>query len=334
MFKSITILTLAAMFCMLNAANFAEGTIKFEFDLSKQSNEETTKLWIPYPVSNEDQLIENIKVTGDYINSGVYTDQEFATPMLYAEWNKGSDSRKLEFSFDVKRNEVLKRDLPNAEVKWNIKDFSKFLQPSKMVPIDGEVKVLADKITKGKTSVLDKAKAIYDWTCENTYRDPETNGCGEGDICALLKNPDGKCADIHSVFVGLLRASNIPSREVLGIRQGKKEVQDVTKWQHCWAEFYLPGYGWVPTDPGDVRKLMLKQKLELGDEGTKKLRKYFWGGIDPFRVAFNHGRDIVLNPKQDGKPLNYMMYPYAEIGSKVVNHLDPDNFKYKITYTK
>jgi transglutaminase-like putative cysteine protease len=62
---------------------------------------------------------------------------------------------------------------------------------------------LAGKITDGKKTVLEKAKAIYDWTCVNTYRDPKTRGCGEGNICNLLANPGGKCADIHSVFVAL-----------------------------------------------------------------------------------------------------------------------------------
>ena len=62
---------------------------------------------------------------------------------------------------------------------------------------------------------------IYDWTCENTYRDPKTRGCGAGDVCALLKNPGGKCADIHSVFVALARAAGVPAREVFGIRWGK-----------------------------------------------------------------------------------------------------------------
>ena len=28
------------------------------------------------------------------------------------------------------------------------------------------------------------------------------------------------------------------------------------------------------------------------------------------------GRDVVLSPKQDGKPLNYFVYPYVEVAGK------------------
>ncbi len=72
----------------------------------------------------------------------------------------------------------------------------------------------------------------------------------------------------------------VPAREVFGIRQGKEDVVDVTKWQHCWAEFFLPGYGWAPVDPADVRKMMLKHDLKLTDAKTDEFREYFWGAWD------------------------------------------------------
>jgi hypothetical protein len=28
------------------------------------------------------------------------------------------------------------------------------------------------------------------------------------------------------------------------------------------------------------------------------------------------GRDLILNPKQDGEPLNYFVYPYVEVAGK------------------
>lgn len=309
----------------------ASGIVNMEFDLSGHSSANEVELWIPYPVSSEYQDISGIRLNGDFSESAVYTDKKYQTPILYARWQEGAVSRKLSLSFKAVREEVAKRDLPEKEAAWNKVDFARWLAPTSLGPIDGPVGELADKIIKGKTTTLAKAKAIYDWSCENMYRDPKTVGCGPGNVCLLLQNPGGKCTDIHSVFVALCRAAGVPAREIFGIRLGKKDVQDITKWQHCWAEFYLPGYGWVPVDPADVRKLMLKKNLKLEDPGTKELREYFWGAWDAYRVELAKGRDLVLNPAQKGAPLNTFGYPYAEVGGEPLDFYVPDSFKY--TYT-
>jgi len=314
------------------AGNESSGTISMEFDLSGHNPNEEAQLWIPYPLSDRDQLISKVKVTGDYAESAVYSDQVYSTPMLYARWDKGSATRKLTLSFHVVRQEVMRRDFPSQEVAWDPADYAMYLKPTSLGPIDGQVKVLADQITQGKTGVLEKAKAIYDWTCETMYREPKTRGCGPGDVCSLLLTPGGKCTDIHSVFVALCRAAVIPAREIFGIRQGKKAEEDISSWQHCWAEFYLPGYDWVPVDPADVRKMMLKEKLELVDAKTTHYRDYFWGGWDQYRVKLAMGRDLQLNPPQQGDSLNTFGYPYAQVGNTTLDWLDPKTFKYTFTF--
>lgn len=327
------------IFCVMQpatgqTASEASGTIVMEFDLSAQDAAGETRLWIPYPLSDSDQSISNISINGDFAESAVYSDKKYSTPILYARWDKGTKDRHLSFTFDAVRQEVVKKDLPKIEAPWNPVDFAMYLEATSRGPIDGEVKLLADKIVEGKTTVQAKAKAIYDWICENMYRDPKTNGCGAGDVCSLLLTPGGKCTDIHSVFVSLCRAAEVPAREVFGIRLGKEDVVDISQWQHCWAEFYLPGYGWVPVDPADVRKMMLTHNLQLADAKTKEYRDYYWGAWDAYRVKLATGRDIILNPAQSGEPLNTFGYPYAEVGGKALDWLDPATFKYTITYRK
>ena len=53
-----------------------------------------------------------------------------------------------------------------------------FLLPTDLGPTDGLVKEVADEVTQGKTTILEKATAIYDYLIENGERDPELNFCG------------------------------------------------------------------------------------------------------------------------------------------------------------
>jgi len=324
----LIMLALMALSAEVAMAKSAAGLIQMDFDLSAQAPDKEVRLWLPYPISSEYQDISEIKIIGDFEESGVYADKKYQTPMLYARWPVGKKSRHLSLSFKAVRQEVLRRNFPAAESAWSPTDYKLWLSPSSLGPIDGQVKELSDEIVKGKNGVLNRARAIYDWTCENMYREPATVGCGKGDVCSLLKTPGGKCTDIHSVFVALCRAAGIPAREIFGIRLAKKPIQDITKWQHCWAEFYLPGYGWVPVDPADVRKLMLKRNLNLADQGAKDLKSYFWGGWDAYRVKLAVGRDLTLSPPQAGGLVNTLGYPYAEAAGIPLDFYDPGSFSY------
>lgn len=90
--------------------------------------------------------------------------------------------------------------------------------------------------------------------------------------------------------MALARNIGVPAREVFGIRLGTKADQDITGDYHCWAEFYLPGTGWIPVDPADVRKIMLVDNLKLAD--VKEIRKYYFGGVDQYRMVLERGREL------------------------------------------
>ncbi len=332
--KKLLLLMLSMLIALPALASNQTGTYTWKFDLSEQPAGQETKLWIPYPVSDTEQSITNLKWEGNYSEAAVYTERTFGVPMLYVRWSKDAKQRKITLTFHAERTEQVKRNFPQTAASYDSNDYALYLAPTTLGPVTGEVKKLADEITTGKTGILEKARAIYDWTVENTFRDPETRGCGIGDVTALLRRPGGKCADISSIYVALARAAGVPTREILGIRTGKKAKQDVSKWQHCWAEFFLPGYGWVPVDPADVRKAMLKQNLKIDDPKVAELRDYFWGRVDQYRIRLSEGRDLQLNPPQQGPAINYLMYPFAQVGGETLDWLDPETFTYSITWNQ
>ncbi len=219
-----------------------------------------------------------------------------------------------------------------------------FLRPTKLLPTDGIVKATASEITKGASTDVEKARAIYDWIVDNTFRNPKTRGCGIGDIRFMLESKDlgGKCADLNALYVGLARAAGLPARDVYGIRVAKSELgykslgassENVTKAQHCRAEVYLVDYGWVPVDPADVRKVVLEEppgNRPLDDTMVKNVRARLFGSWEMNWMAYNFAHDVVL-PGSIGAPVGFFMYPQAETTEGRLDTLDPDNFKYEIT---
>ena len=248
---------------------------------------------------------------------------------LYAEWKNPEKFPKLNLSYNIIRSQIIRKNFSITNDLIPI-DIERYLLPTNLGPIDGEVKEIADGVTKGNKTILEKATAIYDYLIEYGERDGNLTFCGDGDVCKLLKNLRGKCADFSSVFVALTRSVEVPSREIFGTRISKNG--DITGAYHCHAEFYLPEYGWIPVDPSDVAKIMLNENLNIDDDEVKIAREYYFGNQSETYVDLSMGRDIILNPPQDGDPLNYFMYPYAEINGESIDFISQENLKYIVTF--
>jgi transglutaminase-like putative cysteine protease len=233
---------------------------------------------------------------------------------------------------------------PKRAAQPSASELQHWLRPTRLLPTDGMVKETALQITRGADGDLAKARAIYEWIVENTRRDPATRGCGRGDIRFMLESRDlaGKCADLNALYVGLARAAGLPARDVYGIRVAPSELgykslgaasQIVTKAQHCRAEVYLSGFGWVPVDPADVRKVMLEEppgNRPLADDMVKKARARLFGSWEMNWIAYNFAHDVAL-PGSGRPPLGFLMYPQAETADGLLDCLNPDSFRYQIT---
>ena len=233
---------------------------------------------------------------------------------------------------------------PGHTPKADRAELEHFLRPTKLIPTDGIVKSTAAEITSGARTDVEKARAIYEWIVDNTFRNPKTRGCGTGNIRWMLESRDlgGKCADLNALYVGLARAVGLPARDVYGIRIAKSELgyrslgvstENVTKAQHCRAEVYLSTHGWVPVDPADVRKVVLEEppgNRPLDDEMVKRARVRLFGSWEMNWIAYNFAHDVTL-PGSSRPPVGFLMYPEAETVDGRLDSLDPDNFKYEIT---
>jgi hypothetical protein len=186
---------------------------------------------------------------------------------------------------------------------------SRYLQPDKLVPLNGVIADLARQQTAGAATPLEKARKIYDYVVSTMHYDHAGEGWGRGDAVWACDSKHGNCTDFHSVFIGMMRASGIPARFEIGFQIPPEKSEGEISGYHCWSEFFVDGIGWIPIDASEA-----SQHPEKKD--------YFFGALDPNRVLFTYGRDIHLSSDQKGDPLNYFIYPYAEAGGQPVKNLE------------
>jgi transglutaminase-like putative cysteine protease len=307
-----------------------------------------SRAWVPLPMADDTdwQKAVGSTWTGNAARAQVASDGKYGVTMVHAEWRDGETAPVIEVTsrFMTRDRAVdLGKPVPNA-AKLSAADRAFFLAATELIPTDGIVRKTALEATKGARTDVQKARAIYEWVVENTFRDPKTRGCGWGDIKSMLEsgNLGGKCGDLNAMFVGLARSVGVPARDIYGLRVARSEhgyaslgvgSPNVTRAQHCRAEFFAEGYGWVPVDPADVRKVVLEEppgKLAVNDPKVVAARKRLFGSWEMNWLAYNMGHDVKL-PNASGPKLPYLMYINAETGGEMRDQLDPDSLKYAIT---
>ena len=305
-----------------------------------------SRAWVPLPVVESDyQKLRGNRWSGNAKVLEPVAEPKYGASMLYAEWVESEKSPMVEV--------ISRFQTQDRAVDWSKKtparedaaELKKWTQPTDLMPTDGIVRETAQEATKGKRSDIDKTRALYDWMLVNTYRDVKVRGCGIGDIKAMLetKNFGGKCADLNGLFVGLARAVDIPARDIYGIRVGPSAFgykslgagsANITKAQHCRAEVFLKGYGWVAMDPADVAKAAREETGELVKMDhplVAAVRPKLFGGWEGNWLAYNTAHDVTLPNATQGGKIGFLMYPQAETANGRLDSLDPDSFKYTIT---
>jgi hypothetical protein len=228
-----------------------------------------------------------------------------------------SGSIAVTMSFRVQRVEQ-SADMEKAQA--NIPEptdgaFASYLAPDRLVPIDGQIKLVSAKVGDPYGSSYEQARAIYDYVIANMAYDKSGKGWGRGDAIYACNVKKGNCTDFHSLFIALARSRGIPARFTIGFPLGTPSTGKIPGY-HCWAEFYAGGQ-WVPVDASEAWQ-------------HPQLRQYYFGHLDADRVAFTMGRDLVLKPRQSGGPVNFLIYPYVEVdGNPLPQEQIKNQFEYR-----
>lgn len=273
----------------------------------------TLRLWVPLPQSDPYQTITELKIDSPVTYSR-HRELAFGNENIYLEVpvEKLPQPFELRLHFLVDRREHrVSLDARNVLTPGNADpaNLDSFLHSERLVPIDGVIAQLAEQQTRGVKTPLEKARAIYNYVVSTMRYDKSGEGWGRGDALWACTSKRGNCTDFHSVFIGMMRAVGIPARFEIGFPLPADKPQADIPGYHCWAEFYIEPYGWIPVDASEAWKNPAK-------------RDYFFGAHDVNRVQFTTGRDLRLLPAQQDAPLNYFIYPYAEVDGKALSSLE------------
>ena len=302
------------------------------------------RIWLPL-AQYKDTLWERSlghSWQGNFESAGIYRDPVADMEVFYADWSENVANPQLQIvsqiatqdrHFDItrrgavaERTEVLRRSLHSTD----------------SVPIDGIVRQTAERAIGRIKDPVAQGKAIYEWVVENCSFDPQPRDGGNVNIARLLEsgNLSGRSADIALLFVGLCRAMGIPARPVFGLRMDSSRLfgslgasGNLATAQHCRAEFYTPGYGWIPVDPADVRRAIREEHLNSGDPKLTVLKKLLFGFWEMNWISFNAAQDVSLRGSS-GKTLPFLVYPQLETADGQFDSRDSSRLSYQVNASR
>jgi hypothetical protein len=165
---------------------------------------------------------------------------------------------------------------------------------------------LADDTCGAETNIAKQAglllNAVADYA-DHYSKDPSKPKCSIGDAGDCMTNAGGCCTDMHSMFIALARARGIPARLQMGYRLREvNEGKEVDPGYRCWAEYFVPGYGWVSAD------------IVEADAPNGLGRTRWFSGLTERRLWLNEGREFALAGRAvTDHRVNTMVIGYAEI---------------------
>jgi transglutaminase-like putative cysteine protease len=309
--------------------------------------EGVTRVWLPAPLTRDTDYFKTFGTvwSADGGDVNFIEDPKYGAGIVSAVFPSSTSTPVVQItSRFATRDRAVDFSKTGAAPREDSAVLRQSLQPTELIATDGIVKDTAMSITKNEKTDVAKARAIYEWIVENTFRDPKVRGCGWGDIKTMLEtgNLGGKCGDLNGLFVGLARAAGVPARDIYGIRVVKSNngyvslganTETISKAQHCRAEFWSQAYGWVPVDPADVRKVALEEppgNLPITNEKVKAARAKLFGYWEMNWLAYNRAADLRL-PGSATVKVPYFMYPDGQTARGRLDPLEPDQFQYTIT---
>ncbi len=263
------------------------------------------RVWLPVP---QDSTVQTISGLAFSMEPRIAVEGKYGNRIAYWEIENPGTALEITMKFTCRRDEVrMDLDTLREDGADEAGAFEVFRNADALVTVDDEIRTLSKTICKERRGTLDRAYAIYQYVLDRMAYDKNHQGWGRGSTKHACEVGKGNCTDFHALFNSLCRAQGIASGFEIGLYlpyENKTKGEKLGGY-HCWAFFRVPGKSWVPVDCSEADR--------FPERAT-----YFFGSHTSNRVTLSTGRDLVLEPKQAGEPLNYFLNPYAEADGKAV----------------
>ncbi|MGN6370002.1 MAG: transglutaminase-like domain-containing protein [Phycisphaerae bacterium] len=294
---AITALAIAGAASLCAAASGARPSRTFNFDyrvvVTDLPKGADVRIWIPVAQTTPDQQVDLLSVPA---GGQLTTEKTYGNRLLYVSHTSAGEDLPLHLSYRVTRFQ----DRGDAPADSD-RAASRFLKPDNLVPVGGKaVALIAGRVLPKND--IERARLIYDAVDDHMVYRKDKPGWGTGNSEWAYQSCFGNCTDFHSLFISLARAEHIPAKFEIGFMLGEQRNGTIPGY-HCWAKFKPAGHGWMPVDISDANQHPEKREANFGT-------------IDQNRIMLSTGRDIVLEPRQAGGPVNFLVYPYVEVDGK------------------
>jgi hypothetical protein len=270
----------------------------------------TIRWWISTPGDDSNQLVLDLSaaVPGKW---SIVTEPDRGNRLLFTEVSDPSaPTLTARLDFTLRRQSVFVAVDP-AKV-GPITDTARQAFADDLIPdpphmeVTPAISAMSTKACGTESNPAIEAKLLLGLVAGTTIhytRDPSKSKYSVGDAETCLAHGGGTCTDIHSLFIALARSRGIPARLQMGYRLREANAgKSANPGYRCWAEYFLPGYGWVPTD-----------LVEAEDPKGLGPDRWFSGATER-RLWLNQGREFNLPDRaSNSHRVNTMIIGYAEI---------------------
>ncbi|NLM28964.1 MAG: transglutaminase domain-containing protein [Methanomicrobiales archaeon] len=258
------------------------------------------KIWFPLPVETDAQ--KNVTVTNlscpDFIAAGPFTTGSIG--YVYYEVPVGAVNGDLVLSADIDfvSYEQIFRGIDPAKVgKYNTSDpeYLLYTRSERNIELTDAVREKAREIVGNETNPHLQAQMIYYHIIETYPYSHVPHGSldarepGVAESTYMFETGHGDCGTQSMLFSAFCRSLGIPARAIGGYQMLIAE----TPGAHFWAEYYLPGYGWVPDD---VTVAEAADWVVIPEEKRSAFKDYYAANLDPTRLIFQKNVDAPMDP--------------------------------------